>query len=456
VAAELLRTLIEQLEVLRPALTKPGFENLLVVFVGWIQSNGVHAVTEALVVTGVAGRRHHEKFHRFFSRGTWQPDALGLLLFRSVLRFVPDDQPIQLVMDDTLAPKKGARVFGIGTHIDAVRSTKKHRVFCFGHCWVVLAVRVAVPFSSRAWALPLLFRLYRNKKECREKGQPYWKKTELAHEMLRCALSWTGERRVFLAADSAYCNRTVTHDLPPSLVLLGAMRPDAVLTALPVLDPKRPGRKPIRGKVLPKPQALARDPSRPWRRCSALLYGRRRSVRYKECRAQWYRACGAQLLRIIVVQVATGDLPCRVFFATDASLSVRAILEGYGGRWSIEVAFKNLKQWLGFADSSARKQQAVERTAPFVGLTYTMLVLWFFDHAFKTAFATPPLRPWYRHKRGFSFADVLRTAQRVLGPLDVLDPSRSLDNLRQLERSGAIPTAGANSAARSRQRKGET
>lgn len=39
------------------------------------------------------------------------------------------------------------------------------KAFCFGHCWVVLAVVVRIPLSKRTWALPLLFRLYRTKKE---------------------------------------------------------------------------------------------------------------------------------------------------------------------------------------------------------------------------------------------------------------------------------------------------
>ena len=456
-AQELLRTLLAQLEVLRIGLTRPGFDNLLVVFVGWVQSNGTHAVTQALVVTGVAERRHHEAFHRLFSRGAWQPDTLGRWLLASVLRLVPTDQPIHVVVDDTLAPKKGAEVFGIGSHLDAVRSTRKHRVFCFGHCWVVLAVRVAVPFSSRVWALPLLFRLYRNKKECRAKGHLYRKKTELARELLDLFLSWVGERRVVLAADSAYCNSTVTRGTPQSVVLVGAMRPDAVLTALPAAEPgPRKGRTRIRGNTLPKPIALARDAEQPWRSCQALLYGQRRRVQYKECFAQWYRACGAQLLHLVVVRVATGEIQCRVFFSTDPTLSVRQILEGYSGRWSIEVAFKNLKQHLGFADSSARKRAAVERMAPFVGLTYTILVLWFLEHAYATAFATPPVRPWYRHKRGFSFADVLRTAQRVLGPLDVLDPRRSLDNLHQLEHAYSSARSDATSTRKTRPKKGET
>ena len=77
---------------------------------------------------------------------------------------------VRIVIDDTLAPKKGPHVFGIGSHLDAVRSTKRQKVFCFGHCWVVLAVLVRVPFSSRTWALPVLFRLYRNTEECEKNG----------------------------------------------------------------------------------------------------------------------------------------------------------------------------------------------------------------------------------------------------------------------------------------------
>lgn len=415
-------------------MTRPGFANLLVIFTGWVSTMGTHAVTQALVVTSVAGRRHHEAFHRFFSRGTWDPDELGRLLFTWVVSLLPAGQAIRLALDDTLAPKKGAHVFGIGSHLDAVRSTRLFQVFSFGHCWVVLAVLIRVPFSSRPWALPILFRLYRNKKECDKKRQPYFKKTELGRKMLDVIVGWVGARRIELAADVAFCNDTVTRGLPASVVLFGAMRPDAVLTALPTpTGPRSKGGRPRqRGAVLPKPEHFANDDAHPWKRCEAFLYGRKQKVRYKEMFAQWYRPCGLRLLHVVIVKVQTGMIPIRVFFCTDAKVSVRDILEGYAGRWSIEVCFRNLKQLMGFADSSARKRAAVERTAPFVGFSYTFLIMWFVQHAHMTSFATPPMRPWYPHKQGLSFADVLRTAQRVLAPLDVLDPRRSLDNLQQL------------------------
>lgn len=436
---EALRTLLEALEVVRPAFTRPGFAKLVVVFAGWVLTSGPHAVTQALVTTGVAGRRHHEAFHRFFSRGTWDPDEVGRLLFGWIARHLPEGAPVRVVLDDTLATKKGPHVFGIGSHLDAVRSTRRQKIFAFGHCWVVLAVLLPVPFSSRAFALPVLFRLYRTVKSCERAGQPHRKKTELARDLLDVFAAWVGPRRVEVAADSAYCNDTITRGLAENFVLFGAMRPDAVLTALPAARRRKPGRPSRRGRPIAKPEAIARDQRRPWLTCEATLYGIRRTVRYKTVDAQWYRACGVRLLRIVIVRVDDGAIGMRVFFSSDATVVVPTILETYAGRWGIEVCFRDLKQLLGFGDSSARKRAAVERTAPFVGLVYTTLVLWFTEGVHRTLIARPPVRPWYRHKHGLCFADVLRAAHRALVPLDVLDPRRSLANLHKRRPPSAWP-----------------
>lgn len=231
----LLRTFLGWMEVISPAFTNPGFSNALIIMVGWIETRGSHAVTQALVETGVAGRRHHEAFHRFFSRGTWNPDTVGRLLFERIVGcLLTSGGTIDLVVDDTMVSKKGANVFGLGTHIDPVRSSVKNKVFAFGHCWVVLSVVVRFPFSCRPWALPVLFRLYRSKKECAKNREgKYRKKTELARDMLDIVCSWSTGDRFRVSADSAYANATVLSDLPANFDFVGAMRPDAVLTALP-------------------------------------------------------------------------------------------------------------------------------------------------------------------------------------------------------------------------------
>jgi hypothetical protein len=52
------------LEVIRPAFTPQTFAKLVVILVGWIRTHGRHALTEALVVTGLSGLRDHSAFHR--------------------------------------------------------------------------------------------------------------------------------------------------------------------------------------------------------------------------------------------------------------------------------------------------------------------------------------------------------------------------------------------------------
>jgi SRSO17 transposase len=432
-------------QVFRPLLTEPSYVNMLAVMVGWILTPGRHAITEALVATGLNGVRHHEAFHRFFSRARWCRDGLGRAVFRAILgTLVPDDQPLAVVIDDTLALKKGPKVFGIGTHIDPVRSTRAYRVFCFGHCWVVLAVAVRVPFSRRWWALPILFRLYRTKKTCAAKRQAYRTKTQLARELLHIMHGWVGERRVEISVDAGYCNATVLQRQPRTFVFFGRMRPDAVLTALPEKGAKRRGRPRRRGTRLPKPEQRARDGRRKWQQEAAELYGEQRRVTYQTFCAQWYRAAGIQLLRVVIVRCTTGSVPFQVFFSTDPNLTAIQVLQGVARRWSIECAFEDLKQYLGFGDSAARTRKAVERTAPFVGLIFSMLVLWFARGA--AAQAQVPLRPWYSHKQDLSFADIVRTARFALLPFTEILVARciapKLQKISHRECSAPVTQAG--------------
>lgn len=434
-----LTTLLAVWQVFQPYVTRPSFEKLLVIATGWILTTcRTRAITEALVVTRVAGRRHHEAFHRFFSRGTWEPDTLGLALLWRLHR---QGFPLRLLLDDTVNSKKGALVYGICSHLDPVRSTKAFRVFTFGHCWVVLCLVVDVPFSRRPWALPILFRLYRTKKDCAAKNIPYRKKTELGRELVDIVAAHYPCERIEIAADCAYCNSTLTKALADNVVLFGTMRPDAVLTDAPSAD-KRPhcrGRRPVRGVGLPKPEQVAADPDVPWHQCQALLYRQVRTVQYKVIRAQWYRGTGTRMLLIVITRCWSGKIPWRVYFCTDPSVTVPQLLESYARRWSIEVAFRELKQLFGFGDSCARSKNAVLRTAPFVGLLYTSLVIWFIEGAHQSHLASPPVRPWYTHKRGLCFNDILRAARRTLARSDILDPLCNFDNLQQFRSPPSQP-----------------
>lgn len=411
-----LATLLDVLSTSRVVFTRPGFEKFLVIAAGWILTQGpVHCVTEALVATDVARRRHWAAYHRFFSRGTWDPDRLGFWLLQR-LRHLAPGHVLPVAIDDTLCPHKGPEVFGLGTHVDAVRSTRKHKVFAFGHCWVVLAVLVRVPFSTRTWALPLLFRLYRNKAEANE---AYAKKTELARQMLEVVLGWTAAEgtTIVVTLDQGYANSTVLQARSPRVVVVGAMRPDAALTELPAPTDGTRSRK--RGPRRPSPEQHARDVTQPWQQERACLYGEITKVAFKTCVAQWYKVTGEAALRVVVVRCDEGTIPYRVFFCTEPSWNVGVILETYACRWAQEVWFRDAKQYFGLADSPALCERAVRRVVPLIGLLSSLLVVWFAE-VHTSPVVQVPVRPWYRHKKGLCFADLLRAARRTLEGVDVL------------------------------------
>jgi hypothetical protein len=52
------------------------------------------------------------------------------------------------------------------------------------------------------------------------------------------------------------------------------------------------------------------------------------------------------------------------------------------------------------------------------------------EAAYRSPLAAPPVRPWYRQKKGVSFADILRAAQRMLSTVDVLALARDYGKLQ--------------------------
>lgn len=423
-------SLLTVFSICRDCFTAPTFHVFCVLACGWLMTPGHWAVTACLVVTGISGQRHHSPFHGFFARASWSVDDVGRKLFTFVVEhIVPEGTSIQLVVDDTLAKKRGAQIFGIGTHIDAVNSTRAWRIFSFGHCWVAASIVVWFPWSNRPWALPVVFRLYRQEKTLKPDEQ-YNKKTELARELIHLVRSWLPEgRRINVLVDEAYFNSTTLTDLPKNLHLIGAMRPDAVLTAGVRGSKHSNGRPRIRGDQLPKPSKTAEDDQLPWLRVVCSIYRSTEEVAYKCLRAQWYRAAGGRLLGIVILKSRCGKVPFRVFGSTDPSLSPKEIIELFACRWPTEVAFRDLKQFLGFAAPQSWTQRSVERTAPFIGLVYSLIVVWFHLHVADTPAAGFPVRPWYKTKRYPSFADILGAAQRAACTSGLFDPATNTNNL---------------------------
>ena len=136
--------------------TAPSYRNFVTLVTGWVHCLGRRTVTALVVAAGAVGGRHISVFHRFFARATWVLDDLGQVIFRLALPWVPSDQPLIVIIDDTLCRKGGKGICGASMHHDPLRSTARKPFFSFGHVWVVLALWVPLPLGShRGFALPI-------------------------------------------------------------------------------------------------------------------------------------------------------------------------------------------------------------------------------------------------------------------------------------------------------------
>jgi hypothetical protein len=404
---------------------------------GWVQCQGRRTLTEVALASGAVGQRHISVFHRFFSRASWTLDALGHVVFTLALQWLPADQPLVVLGDDTLARKGGKSIALASMHHDPLLSSARKPFASFGHVWVVLALWVPFSFGSgRGFALPVLCRLYVGSKRGGERQRagrtqgrvgPRLKRARKAHaqrrqvpkpellrEMVALIAQWAGERTVYVVVDSAYAGRTLLEDRPPQVHVISRLRLDAALYAPP--PPRQPGQKGRprrRGNRLPAlAQVIARRGR--WTALPLVLYGRAVSPRTFSLEALWYGALRSQLIRIVVVRDPSRRRRDEAFFCTDLTQDPAFILQTYAARWTLEVTFHDTKQHLGFGQAQNQTPRAVARTAPFAGVVYSLVLLWAAAHLQQGGTLSWIVRPWYPTKTAVAFPDLLMALRQEL------------------------------------------
>jgi len=393
------------LQDLAVTMTAPSFHNFFTILTGWVFAPR-RTVTGMLIAAGVAGQQHHASFHRFFSKAHWSLDALGLAVFRILEACCLGT--IFLAIDDTLARKRGLKMFGAGMHYDPLLSSRGKSVTNWSHCWVVLSVIVVFPlWPNRPFCLPILFRLYLNKQAAQKARRKYRTKPELAVHLLRIACQHRQNKRFHAVADSAYGGQSVLKYLPANCDLTSRLRLDARLYhAAPARKPGQKGRPRRRGDQLPTPETMLAERAR---RIELQIYGRCESARVCDAEARVF-ALPELPLRVVAVEALRGGRGKEAFYSTCADATAEQILTWYAMRWSIEVAFREAKGHLGFEEPQGWSRRAVERTAPIAMLLYGLIVHWYATEGHRHYRPLP--RPWYTTKQRESFADMLATLRR--------------------------------------------
>ena len=400
----LVPSFLDLLQPLSCVMTCPTFDSFVTVLTGWAFARRRTVTGMILAADAVGGgHKHHSAYHRVFAAARWSLDELGLAVFGLMLPLL--DGVVLLAVDDTLARKRGLKVFGVGMHHDPLLSCRKTAITNWGHCWVVLGVLLKLPFCGDRWfCLPVLFRLYVPRKVAEKKGLAYRTKPELAVEMLRLLCGRHEGRGFHAVGDSGYGGKSVLLKLPGNCGLTSRLKMDARLYDAPVNRRSRKGGRPRkRGERLPTPAKMLA------RRCRHLtleIYGRKDNSRVAGCVARCY-ADPDRPLKVVAVEPLTGGRKPQAFFSTCPDDTAEAVLTRYAARWSMEVTNHDAKGQLGFEEPQGWTRRAVQRTAPTAMLLYSLVVLWF-SRAGHRHYA-PPRRPWYPGKTQPSFADMLAT-----------------------------------------------
>jgi DDE superfamily endonuclease len=434
---QLTHSFLALLQNFASVFTRPSFRLFMLILTGWCLSSRHRFITECIFTAGQVGIGHWSCYHRFFSHYVWSLDGLCKVLARLLVRRFCAEGPILLAADDTLCRKRGLHLFGAGMHHDPLKSSKALKVFSWGHDWVVLALLIRLPWwaPTKSFALPIAFRLYRNRqgltkgkkakkqnknkaKGCAGKKRKWRRPTsdhrtrpELLVELLQLVAAWFPNRRILVCADSAYGGRSVLSHLPANVDLISQVHPQGALYApAPPPTPGRRGPRRKKGERLADLAGWAADGKSRWSELAFDQYGLHTTLAVKTQQALYYKAGKDRLLTIVLTRDKTGKRPDHRFYCTRLDWDARQILSAYASRWALEVTFEGAKQVLGLEDPANRLPQAVQRTAPMALVLYSLVVLWF-DETGHTLLKFPE-RPWYRRKREPSFQDMVTALRR--------------------------------------------
>jgi hypothetical protein len=314
-------------------------------------------------------RRSFSGYYRFLSDGKWRLQAIFFSLFDLIVR---EFQVVKLclVLDDTLCPKWGRKIFGTGSFFDHVKRPRAG--YIWGHNWVVLAV--VVQMGGFCWvALPFWIAIYRPKKSCPAKK--FRTRHQLAVEALKAIRErFSGE--ILLLADGAYNNDSIVGPAKKlAIELVSRIRANAQLRRpKPPRQPKgKRGKKPKWGAFLPKLSVLARA-RRSFRTECVRIYGKTVTLNLREIVAYWPPL--DRVVKVVISRDPKNRRRIAYLMTTDLNMTAVEVVEFFARRWTIEQLFSVAKVQLGLDSAEVRKERSVIRHAALCMALITWVEVW--------------------------------------------------------------------------------
>jgi hypothetical protein len=371
-------------------MTTPTFKNALVLLYGAILAPGRRTVTSVLRVMGREGETNPSKYHRVLARARFSLwEGSRLLLDLLVSTFLPPEAALVLLVDETLERRAGKKIGYKGWFRDSVRSVGNKVAVSLGIRWCVLCLLVAVPWATRAWALPLLAVPVLSEKTCKRLGKTHRSGVWWTTYLIAKVRAWYPLREIVLVGDGGYaavelvacCQRL-------GVKLVARLRLDAQLYAFAGPQPaSKRGPKPKKGIRLPALSALFADPKTVWCQAAVAWYGAQiKTVGYRTGVCLWHTPGQIPVpIRWVLVRYEethkrTGKITVHAAAllcsdTTDPQITPEQIIVWFVGRWNIEVTFEEMRAHLGLETQRQWSVRAIERTTPCLFGLFSLVVL---------------------------------------------------------------------------------
>jgi hypothetical protein len=381
-------------------------------FLGAVLARGRRTVTSWIRAAGLSAQ--FQRCYTTVAAAGKKAEAIAAQLLAAAIRpLLGDLSRIMFAIDDTPTQRYGPFVQGAGVHHNPTPGPA-NAPHVYGHIWVVMALLLTHPLWG-VIALPLLARLYVRKKDL-PKIDPKHRSTfatklEMAVELLQWASKWLGSlgKPLWVVVDGAYAKAPFLKPvMKMGMTVVSRLRKDAALFTVPgPVAPGRRGRRRIYGDSRIDLAKLAGQ-NRGWTKRAFNLYGKHAIKRYKTFLATWRPVAG--VIRVVLVQEPTGWL---AFFCTDPNASVADILGAVADRFSLETAFRDLKEVVGAGYQQVRFVWANIGCFHVCMWTYTMTEAWAWSRP-SEELVDRSASPWDTPLRRPSHADKRRAWRREL------------------------------------------
>jgi DDE superfamily endonuclease len=373
-------------------------------------------VTAALKIMGLGQDPHFCNYYRVLNRAKWNMLHGAKILLGLLIHLIPEGMPVLIGVDETIERRKGSKIKAKGCYRDAVRSTEKKVVLCFGLKWISMMLIVPVPWSRRPWALPFLTVLAPSKACNAKEGKRHKTTVDWTRRMIMLVRRWLPSHAIVLVGDGGYAAVALAlccAGLPVPVTLVSRLRLDAALYDFPPDPiPGKRGPKPKKGKRQTSLQDRINDPSTIWIPVKVIWYdGIERALEIISGVSLWWTPGQPPVpIKWVIVRDPKGDLRTEAFFSTCLEASPAQIIRWFILRWNVEVTFAELRAHLGVETQRQWSNLAIARTIPTLFALYSIVIL-MAQKIIKDGLMPVKSFAWYS-KSETTFSDVIALVRR--------------------------------------------